>query len=181
MLRLEVGGGRPPGWLRNGVGAYIGLLAEEAGVGPAEGDGTNSWVGGWRGCGRLGEERGRLEGMGVLRLSRGELGPGGQERETDWGLVTWEKGSSLPARLELDWKNEIGEGIMVVAGGPTVGGRGGPPAPPPPTKLSSSALLATGSEAVTPKLSARLNPPPPPPGRKRGLAGLLFITTVLGT
>ena len=151
------------------------------------------------GCGRLGERLGRLEGAGVWRVSGGELGPLGAERETDWGLASWENGSSVTAGL--DWKKDIGEGIMVVLAGPPAAAavvrvlvlRGGPPpapAPPPPpppapppappTKLSSSpALVATGSEAVTPKLSARLNPPPPPPGRNRGLAGLLFIPNTL--
>ena len=130
-------------------------------------------------------------GAGVWRVSRGEPGPGGKERGTDWGLlallVTWENMSSPSPTAGLDRKNDIGEGIME-----EVGGRAGvrvleykagppsPPPPPPPTKLSSSALL-TGSEAVTPKLSARLNPPPPPPGRNRGLAGLLFIINSLKT
>ena len=141
--------------------------------------------------GRLGGKEGlcRLAGAGagagVWRVSRGELGPGGQERGTDWGLLaTWEKMSSSPT-AGLERKNDIGEGIREEAGGPA-GARPvrlscpPPPPPPPPTKLSSSALL-TGSEAVTPKLSARLNPPPPPPGRNRGFAGLLFIINSLKT
>ena len=125
-------------------------------------------------------------GTGVWRVSRGDPGPGGQERGTDWGpvalLVTWENMSSPTAGL--DRKNDIGEGIMEEVGGPAgvrvLEYKAGPPPPPPPTKLSSSASgLLTGSEAVTPKLSARLNPPPPPPGRNRGLAGLLFIPITL--
>ena len=138
--------------------------------------------------GMLGVCRLAGSGTGVRRVSRGEPGPGGQERGTDWGLVallvTWENMSSPTAGL--DRKNDIGEGSMEVVGGPAgvkvLEYKAGPaPPPPPPTKLSSSAsALLTGSEAVTPKLSARLNPPPPPPpGRNSGLAGLLFIINSL--
>ena len=195
MVRLGPGA---PG--RKGVGAYVGLLRPDTGreAGREAGGDMNSWLeaaggrlGGMWGVCRL---AGAGAGAGVRRVSRGEPGPGGQERGTDWGLValavvvTWENTSSTSPTAGLERKNDIGEGIMEDVGGPA-GVRvleymagGPPPPPPPPTKLSSSASPPlTGSEAVTPKLSARLNPPPPPPGANRGLAGLLFIINSLKT
>ena len=139
-------------------------------------------------------------GMGVCRGGGGEAGPGGQLRDTDWGLVLevagagcccWdempENGSSVAAPTAgLELKNDIGEenmlGVTEVAGagapshGLAGGGIAGPAAaaPPPPTKLSSSALATAtaGSVAVMPKLSAKLKPAAPP--AIKGLLGGFF-------